>query len=106
MKQQVVLPPKPTFQRTINKIHIKKSCKSSLQHVNELLVSDPVAVTEPPPVIEAIMKPKELHSVEKKLNTAAVVGQAHQVAPRLPIRASTGTFKSMMWSRLIPNKFR
>jgi hypothetical protein len=106
VKKPITLTPKPKSKQSLARLTNHVSTKTPIQQVDELLMNDPVAVTEPPPVLEAITKPKELHAVEQKLNTAAVVSQVHQVAPRLPIRASTGAFKSLLWSRLIPNKFR
>jgi hypothetical protein len=109
VKMPIVLPPvkpKPPKPKPLHRVHNHKTTKTPVEQLNELLVTDAVSVTEPPPVLEAITKPKELHSVEQKLNTAEVVSQVHQVAPRLPIKASSGAFKSLLWNRLIPNKFR
>lgn len=103
LKQPVILPPIPKAKPKTNSV---LATKKTLVHLNELLVKETVAVTEPPPVLESIPQPKQLSLVEKELNKAAIVGQVHQVAPRLPIKASTGAFKAMLWDRLIPNKFR
>lgn len=86
LKPPVILPPIPKAPpKPKPKTNSALATKRKLVSLNELLVKETVAVTEPPPVLESIPQPKQLSLVEKKLNTAAVVGQVHQVAPRLPI---------------------
>jgi len=103
--RKAVMLPKQTIPTGPIRYRLPRPSRPLLEVVKEFLADTP-ELSEAQSSNEPSVAPQMLHPNEITLNTPEVSAQVHQVAPRLPVKATPGSFNMYKWQALIPAPFR